>query len=287
MQGIMRQFFHNTILIITAMFLMELSCSFSTERDASPLEFRFAITGSTFAESPFRGRNDAVEVLIKRINEDNPLFVVHLGDIVHGGKSWMGISAGDIERQFRDFKNQFALLRPLLFTVKGEKDMLDADFAHYTRHTKRPPYYSFNYGPAHCVVLDTCEEGKAAISASQLEWLKKDLARHRRAHVMFVFGHYPFCGNDATAPENISERVPVKEANEVHAIISKYPVKAVFSGHGVSFSRTVRDGIFYITAGCDFSAIRTTPHQKAKNATHYYVVDYRNGEITILPKSIE
>lgn len=283
----MRHKFHVALCTIQVLALFALSCSLSPARDTSPLEFRFALTGNTFTESPFRGKNEAVDALVKRINEDNPLFVVHLGDIVHGGKSWMGISATDLERQFKDFKTQFAPLRPLLFTIRGEKDILDTSMEHYTRHTGRSPYYSFNYGPVHCIVLDTCEEGKAAISPSQRAWLSKDLMRHRRSRAIFVFTHYPLFENEVPGTDSAGEKLPPRQAEELHALFVQYPVKAVFSGHRNSLHRTEKDGIQYLTAGCDFSAIRITPHQKAKNAVHYYIVDCRDGEITILPKSLE
>ncbi len=283
--GMMRRYCHIAVWTILALFAT--ACFLSPARVASPLEFRFALTGNTFPESPFRGKNEALDGLIKRINDDNPLFVIHVGDIVHGGKSWMGISAIDLERQFRDFKTQFALLRPLLFTVRGEKDMLDTSCEHYTRYTGRSPYYSFNYGPAHCIVLDTCEEGKAEIRSSQRAWLEKDLVRHRRAQAIIVFAHYPIFENNAPGFDSAGGMIAMKQADELHDLFKKFPVKAVFSGHCNSLYRTVKDGIHYIVAGCDFSAIRATPHQKVKSAAQYYIVDYRNGDINVIPRSLE
>ncbi len=283
----MRYHSHIALCTIPALAFFALSCFPVPTRDASPLEFRFALTGNTFSESPFRGKNEALDTLIKHINEDNPLFLVHLGDIVHGGKSWMGISAVDLERQYSDFKTQFSTLRPLLFTVKGEKDMLDTSHEFYTRHTKRSPYYSFNYGAAHFVVMDTHEEGKKAISPSQRAWLEKDLVRHRRARAIFVFMHSPFFDTGVPSTNSAGESISIKEAEELHAIFTKFPVKAVFSGHRNSLHRTVKDGIHYIIAGCDFSGIRTTPQKKGKSTMQYYIVDYREGEITILPRSLE
>ncbi len=283
----MRHYCHIAFWTILAPALFATACFLSQARDTSPLEVHFALTGNTFPESPFRGKNEALDGLIKRINDDNPLFVIHLGDIVHGGKSWMGISAIDLERQFRDFKTQFALLRPLLFTLRGEKDMLDASCEHYTRHTGRSPYYSFNYGPAHCIVLDTCEDGKSEISSSQRTWLEKDLMRHRRAQAIFVFAHYPIFENNAPGFDSAGRMISMKQAEALHDLFKKFPVKAVFCGHHTSLYRTVKDGIHYIVAGCDFSAIRIMPHQKVKNAAQYYMVDYRGGDITIFPKSLD
>lgn len=283
----MSHHFPLTVWAIAVLTLFTPFCFIAPTRDASPIEFRFALTGNTFTESPFRGKNEAIDALIKSINEDNPLFLVHLGDMVHGGKSWMGISAIDLERQFCDIKTQYAPLRPLLFTLRGEKDMLDASYEHYTRHTGRSPYYSFNYGPVHCIVLDACEDGKSAIAALQMAWLERDLRRHSSSQAIFVFTHYPFFENDTLGSDSAGAKISIKQAEELHALFKKFPVKAVFSGHCNSLHRTVKDGIHYITAGCDFSAIRVTPHQKVKNTAQYYVVDYRNGEITLFPRSLE
>jgi 3',5'-cyclic AMP phosphodiesterase CpdA len=267
--------------------LLWCSCFTYAERDAAPIDFRFALTGNTYAESPFRGKNGALDDLIKKINDDNPLFLVHVGDIIHGGKKWMGISAGDMERQFRDVKTQFALLNPLFFTVKGEKDMLDASHDHYAFFTGRKQYYSFNYGTAHCIVLDTCENGHPHISPSQIEWLKRDLRRHRHSQGILLFSHYPMYHLEIAKTADKNDYIPEKQSNELHSLFVQYPVKAVFSGHHHTYFSTRKDAIYYITAGCDFSAIRIIPHQKSKGAVHYYIVDYRGGDITISQKSLE
>ncbi|HQP48765.1 MAG TPA: hypothetical protein PKX12_08540, partial [Spirochaetota bacterium] len=72
------------------------SCATMPTRDPGP--FRFIITGNTYAESPFKGRNMRVSPVIRSINRDNPVFVVHIGDMIFGGHDWMGIKKIDITR---------------------------------------------------------------------------------------------------------------------------------------------------------------------------------------------
>ncbi|MCX7678183.1 MAG: metallophosphoesterase [Spirochaetes bacterium] len=274
-----------SLLIVTIINFLQ--CNFFQPKDNSPLEFRFAITGNTFAESPFRGKNELFETLVKHLNSENPIWVIHLGDIVHGGKKWMGISAQDLERQYRDVKNCVYKLKPLLFTVKGEKDMLDASSDYYLHYMGRKSHYSFNYGPIHCIVLDNCEEGTPSISQLQINWLMRDLWRNRKKEAIFVFAHYPFFDFDVPSGLTKDECMPPKLAEALHSLFIAYPVKMVISGHRTSFSRTVKDGIEYIVAGCEFSAIHLPAQQRTKKTAQYYVVDYRNGIITIMPRSLD
>lgn len=263
------------------------SCAFWQQKDTSPLEFRFALIGNTFAESPFRGKNEHLDALVKRINEENPLFVVHLGDIVHGGKSWMGINTTDLARQYRNFKESMDKLNPLLFTVKGEKDMLDASFDEYMRATKRKPFYSFNYGAIHCIVIDNSENGAPSISQTQADWVKRNLARNRKKDAIIIFSHYPFFTDSQNQMPQSEENIAIKDAEDLHKIFVLFPVKMVISGHCTFYNRTIKDGIEYIVAGCDIPSLRIPKQQRTKNNAHYYIVDYRGGSFTVIPRYLD
>ncbi|HON78476.1 MAG TPA: metallophosphoesterase [Spirochaetota bacterium] len=256
-----------------------LSCSSMPKGD--PGTFRFIITGNTYAESPFKGRNMRVSPTIRAINRDNPVFVVHIGDMIFGGHDWMGIKRLDITRQFRDFHENITCLRPLLFTVKGEMDLLDGSDEFYRKYTQRTSRYSFNYGALHCIVLDSCNGDDPGINKEQLTWLKKDIRRYKQAPGILVFLHHPVFTNDSNADPDFT----LKNPEELHAILKQYPVTAVFSGHGKTYSRTTRDSIQYITAGCNFASTGNGNRNTGAASYTYYIVDYARGAITVQPKS--
>ena len=181
---------HNPLLLAGLLLFAAraLSCAGAVERE--PVGLRFAVIGNTFAQSPFIGQNVSLPGLFERINGDNPAFVVHLGDIIHGGKEWMGIKPLDLNRQFRDFREAAYSLKPVLFTARGEKDLLGTSSEIYTTHMRRKAYYSFNYGNVHFIVLNTSDPEPCVVGDAQIQWLKGDLKRYRKHPAIFVFTHH-------------------------------------------------------------------------------------------------
>jgi len=204
---------------------------------------------------------------------------VHLGDIIHGGKSWMGIAAKDLERQYRDYREATYALNPLLFTVKGEKDQLDDRADQYTRHTGRKSWYSFNYGSLHFIVLDTCDPAPCAMSPAQMTWLKTDLRRYRRHPAVFVFAHHPLVKNPREGADDDS--ADCRKLAPLHDLFAKYPVKAVFSGHQGAFFEEKKDKILYVTAGSDFAGLSAKSQARRRDANQYYIVEYLNDAVAI------
>ncbi len=60
----------------------------------------------------------------------------------------------------------------------------------YRKHLRREPYYSFNYGSVHFIVLDTTDPGPGTISAVQRAWLEADLEQYRYAPAIFALTHH-------------------------------------------------------------------------------------------------
>ena len=239
---------------------------------------RFALIGNTNPESPFQKLSDRVRKTFKKINEDNPVFVLHLGNIVYGGKEWMGIMRRDISLQYNQFFRYASTLNPILYTVKGKMDIYNDSSELYQVYSGREDYYSFNYGNLHFVILDT-NDSSGGMSREQLLWLENDLAEYRDARI-FVFTHHPIVIPRRKQPH--ADKSTPQVSNKLHSILSRYPVKAVFSGHWASYNLVQRDTITYYITGC--GGFNKPDRYKKYNS--YYIVDYFRGGITITPKRI-
>ncbi len=265
------------------LFLLLLVSGCATDQAGkTPPEVRFAFFGNTHPDSPFKSDRINMNPVITAINEDNPLFLIHLGDIIHGGKEWMGIKQHDVTRQFRSFFMLMPRIRPILYTVKGDLDLFNDSAEDYLRFTRRALYYSFNYGNLHILVLDTTDKKPGEMGSRQKDWMKRDLERYKNYPAILVITHHPlFPPEDYTAPE----KTRLKNAQELHNLFRKYPVKAVFSGHMEIYHSEYRNGILYAITGCNYSETR----EKVKNYNNdvaYYIVDYTQGLFKIYPKSV-
>ncbi len=127
--------------------------------------------------------------IIREAKDAGALFVISLGDNVH-----------DALCLYDRYLAVMAELGIPTFYVLGNHDMNydspnDTYSAEtYTRHCG-PPYYAFNYGKVHFVVLDsvvwTGSEYYGAISDEQLTWLKNDLSFVPEDYLIVVSMHIP------------------------------------------------------------------------------------------------
>ena len=138
-------------------------------------------------------------------------------------------------------------------------------------------WYSFDYGGAHCIVLDT----NVAYSpgSAQYTWLVSDLQK-ATAPWKFVMTHHPAYssgshGSDANVDAYL---VPLFES---------YRVDAVFHGHDHLYERSLKNGVNYFVSGgggAPLYAVNSTynPYQKyALSTYHYLTVDISGSTATI------
>lgn len=239
------------------------------EREAD--DITFALTGNTQPESPFGTMSPRVAEAFARINNDNPVFTVHLGNMVYGGKQWMGIKESDVARQYREFVAACRSIRSIVYTVKGETDTYNDSSGLYEKYLRRAPYYSFNYGSLHFIVLDTTDPRPGAISAAQRAWLEADLEHYRRAPAVFVFSHH------SLLPPKHETSTPVEGAEDILSLFARYPVKAVFSGQPVTACTAKSGDILCVTAGS--GGFRHDDQYRRRN--HYYVVNFSGGVVRV------
>lgn len=159
--------------------------------------------------------------------------------------------------------------------------------------------YSFDYGPVHCVVLDSQhgeEHASGDILAPQRKWLAADLAA-TRAPWKIVFFHKPPYGLKSDMPNPA-----IKAA--FCPIMEQYHVDIVFNGHdhGIAHTFPIRGGvymkkpsqgtIYYVTGR---SGVKTYPNLRKLpwmaffynplDQPNYQTVEVRNNKLTV--KSIK
>lgn len=229
----------NPLGFVTAVILL-LSCASYDARDTH--EVQFIVTGNTYPASPFSGYPEKLEFAFGAMSRENAALVIHTGNTIQGGGPEQGIAEQDIVRQLRKFIEQRKTLNAVMHVLIGERDLYRGSHDLFRRYIGHPPYYSFNFGSAHIVILYLPSQ-HYRLDPTQMRWLCRDLERHRQSPAIFVFTHFPVL----TAP-SVGVRHP--DGEQLHDLFVRYPVKAVISGSLKNLHDFEKDGIRYINAGC-------------------------------------
>ncbi len=192
-----------------------------------------------------------IEKFISHVQNYNPNFVVHLGDVIDAPKQVtqeIGIAELGLVKTFFD-----QLTMPVHWVI-GNHDLrgvsrddfvttLGADDVNYV--LDQGEYYRFIFvdsnfnesGIAHTPMNGDYTPGH--IPAVTVAWLEKQLQTDR--HV-YIFMHH------SMIPKTLSGgKDSILNRNQVHGLLSRYNVKAVFSGHIEHRIAHEEDGVTYYT----------------------------------------
>jgi 3',5'-cyclic AMP phosphodiesterase CpdA len=202
--------------------------------------FSFAVVG----DSGSGGQGQlAVAALMGRLEPD---LILHTGDVVYpaGEERHYG------ERFFAPYRHLIGSVP--VFPVLGNHDVRKRNGAAFLetfhpplgspRSTKR--YYSFDWGGAHFVALDSelYYGDKGGAPEKQKEFLDEDLAATCKRW-KFVFLHRSPYGSSRHGGD---ERVRV----DLETVFARYGADVVFSGHDHVYERTVPiKGVTYVVSG--------------------------------------
>lgn len=193
--------------------------------------FHFAVLGDRAG-----GPDQAVfEQVVGQMTLLSPDLVVTVGDQVEGD--------ADSAAMAKDWDVVLATLKqlpcPVTFAAGNNDSFDETSRKLFQEKTGKPPYFSFDAGESHFVVLDnSLTEFAQGIDKTQLAWLEKDLAA-ATSPMIFVLMHKPF----------FADAVEKNQPDPLHRILKRYPVKAVFAGHWHQYSHAVKDGIDYFLVG--------------------------------------
>ena len=219
---------------------------YSVEGMTSPVGFRTAPRGDAHATTRFAVLGDsgtgsfyqrAVSAMLQTVPYQ---FVLHLGDLAYESGT-----RSELQSYFFDIYPALTRSFPV-YPVAGNHDyrteaaapLLEAfSLPDNAPRTRSERFYSFDWGQAHFVGLDT-----EAMDAEQVTWLDNDLAANDRPWTI-VYGHRPLyssgeSGGDAGLRATLGP------------IFQRYGVQLVLAGHEHDYERTWPiDGVTYVVSG--------------------------------------
>jgi hypothetical protein len=237
--------------------------TFTTAPEATTSRFTFVALGDSRPDGagspPGQGALDVAAEMDRRAFD----LALHTGDIVHSG----GVCSGDDSSWNQYIRAYFDLYRDstgdIPFYPSLGNHELNGGSCGYQGYTDvyylpgnapaggEEEYYSFDWGNAHFVALDTNQSYSAG--SAQYDWLVNDLQASTQRW-KFVFLHHPAysSGNHGSTAEVQTHLVPVFETTGVDV---------VFNGHDHDYERTcpILDGmcttpqdggvVYYVTGG--------------------------------------
>lgn len=190
--------------------------------------FHFAILGDRTGGA----NQEAFEQVVKDMVRLSPDFVVTVGDLVEDGRR--------ADDWIQPLENMTRFHCPLYYTP-GNHDIIDeTSKTTYQQKTGQKPYYSFDHGTTHFIILNNAAAEKYDdMDVAQKTWLEDDLRSHQQAENIFIFMHKPFW----------AKCIADNEPDKMHQLFSDYHVDAVFTGHWHQYAYKNIDGIDYYIIG--------------------------------------
>jgi predicted MPP superfamily phosphohydrolase len=192
--------------------------TFKTASDTSDNQFSFTVFGDS-RSYPYRW-----QIISEATLETD--FTLFLGDIVS-----KGYSQADWDNWFK-YGEKFISREPIYHAFGNhDKDSSLSKYDTYLSMFTLPGnelYYSFNYGNALFICLNSQEPG----NATQYNWLKSTLEANKDQTWKFVFFHKPFF----TSPKHEGEMDPY--LNTIWKAFDDYGVDMIFNAHTHNYQRT-------------------------------------------------
>ncbi|MEA2077491.1 MAG: metallophosphoesterase [Candidatus Marinimicrobia bacterium] len=247
--------------------------SFTTAPDSNETAIKFFVYGDTRTYP--QDHDKVAEQIIEKYSADSELhsIILSVGDLVGNGDY-----EGDWDNQFfnQDYPNIMEMLGNLPYqSCIGNHEKSGILFKKYFPYPfVNGRYWSFDYGPAHFVVVD--QYTNYSTGSEQLNWIENDLSSTDKIWKIMMF-HEP--GWSAGGHGN---EIPVQ--NYLQPLCEEYNVQIVFAGHNHYYARAEVNDVTHITTGGGgapiYSADENYPNiVTATSAHHYCIVSIDNNSL--------
>jgi acid phosphatase type 7 len=224
------------------------------------------ISASLFAENVqkaviFGDSRTNIEVyreVTEKVVQHQPQAVFHTGDMVANGMN---------EAQWKEFTEATAKIKKiaLFFPVCGNHEANAQAFLDHSPGIGSKPWYATDQVGLHWIIVDS--ELPLKKGSEQISWLEKEL-KHNKDKFCVLLLHHPVYSSGMHAHELNSA--------DIRALIEKYKVKLVFSGHDHFYERSFHEGTDYIVTGGAGAPLRNkvydNPYSQIFSSTYHYCV---------------
>ena len=245
--------------------LGEYTGTFRTAPDSAETDLKFMAYGDTRTYPDIHDRVAEAMVSTYRYSLDFQTFILGVGDLV---------SAGDLESiwDLEFFDPKYENIQRMLANVPFVSCMGNHEQSGelYEKYFPYPfeeggRYWSFDYGPAHFVMVDQYVDYGAG--STQLEWIEDDLGSTDKTW-KFVFLHEP--GWSAGGHSNEQD-----VQDYIQPLCEAHGVDVVFAGHNHYYARALVNDVHHITTGGGGAPLYSpdpdyTPEVVAASESHHF-----------------
>jgi hypothetical protein len=213
--------------------------SFVTAPEVTATQLKFVSYGDTRTHPKL---HNAVAAQVVTLYENDPAyqtFNLMEGDLVQNGDAAEDWASEFFSPEFLNIRSELANLAvlPVMGNHEGSGKLFSLYFPMPFVSAR---YWSFDYGPAHVVMLDQYTDYEPG--SAQYEWLKQDLASSKKTWKFAVL-HAP--GWSAGGGHENNEDVQ----QYLEPLFEQYSVSIVFGGHNHYYARAAVNGVQHLTIG--------------------------------------
>ncbi|HEX7319933.1 MAG TPA: metallophosphoesterase [bacterium] len=229
-------------------------------------DLRFAVIGDRAGS-----HTDSVfEEIIGEVKLLTPDFVLNVGDLIEGYETDTMIT----KAQWEGILNTIRILPCPFHFVPGNHDIeSEIDTGIFEKVSGTKHYYSFDVQNSHFIILDNTSlywQTEGGLDSAQFAWLTTDLETSKSKDNSFAFFHIP----------TWSDSWNNAQADTVEALLERYGVKAVFTGHHHTYTYFEKNGTKYVTLSSSGGGLDDMDIGKG-NLFSYLLVTVRGKEADI------
>jgi len=246
--------------------------SFHAAPDTNATSIAFMAYGDTRTYPADHNQVAGAMIAAYTEDEDFQSFILSVGDLVANGDN-----ESDWDNQF--FNPAYPHIQTMLATLPYQSCMGNHEGSGvlFKKYFPYPfvagRYWSFDYGPAHFVVVD--QYTSYGPGSAQLTWMENDLAATTKPW-KFVCLHEP--GWSAGGHSNNTS-----VQNYIQPLCEQYGVSIVFAGHNHYYARAVANGVQHVTTGGGGAPLYTPnpsyPYVVTATRSHHFCAVEIEGDV--------